>query len=71
MIGQAGLALVRFPLLPAGSPAPIAEIFNAALIKALSSDKVRDQIIKIGAPEKLDAGEIAPARRGRHRARQQ
>ena len=43
--------------LPAGTPAPIVEAFNAALAKTLASDKVRDQIIKIGALPKTSTPE--------------
>jgi tripartite-type tricarboxylate transporter receptor subunit TctC len=43
--------------LPAGTPAPIVETFNAALTKALASDKVRDQILKVGALPKSSTPE--------------
>ena len=43
--------------LPAGTPAPIVQTFNAALTKALASDKVRDQILKVGALPKSSTPE--------------
>jgi tripartite-type tricarboxylate transporter receptor subunit TctC len=43
--------------LPAGTPAPIVQTFNAALTKALASDKTRDQILKVGALPKSSTPE--------------
>jgi tripartite-type tricarboxylate transporter receptor subunit TctC len=63
--------------LPAGTPAPIVETFDGALAKTLASDKLRDQILKVGAlpksstPEELRrhvAAEIARWRQVRDKA---